>query len=295
MNAPPPNFIDVNTLLETSQPRPRMAWFRFAVPAAILGVLAMAMFGQHSSDAQETVEALSSLCMILLLAGMSLANYFQGRAARIEQVRLEAAEELVQLRRWPQAALLLQGVLSRPTRTPLARLQALLCLCSVAARYHRFDDVSLITEHLLETLPLDASVAHVVKLSRAMALLRQDRLFDADRAIVDLRRWPQASESAGLALVEIYRDVKTGHAAEALELVARKRELIRRQLGHRLADALVLSAQAHDMLGHADSARADYESAALLAPAVELHRRYPETAELSVKYPAPAAPPEVAG
>jgi hypothetical protein len=120
-------------------------------------------------------------------------------------------------------------------------------------------------------------------------------LFDADRAIVDLRRWPQAGESAGLALVEIYRDVKTGHATEALELVGAKRDLIRRQLGHRLADALVLSAQAHDMLGQSEKARTDYEEAALLAPAVELHRRYPETAGLSVKYPAGAAPAEVAG
>jgi hypothetical protein len=295
MNAPPPMFIDVQTLLETSRPRQGIGWFRYTVPAVILTVLAMMIFGQRTADSQQTVEALSSICMVLLLGGISLVNYLQVRAARIEQVRLEAAEELVQLRRWPQAAMLLQAVLSHPARTPLARLQALLCLCSVAARYHRFEDVSLITDHLLDTLPLDATVAHMVKLSRAMALLRQDRLFDADRAIVDLRRWPQASESAGLALVEIYRDVKTGHAAEALELVAAKRELIRRQLGHRLADALVLSAQAHDMLGQSEPARADYESAALLAPAVELHRRYPETAELSVKYPVPAAPPEVAG
>ena len=39
-----------------------------------------------------------------------------------------------------------------------------------------------------------------------MAILREDHLFDADRAISELRRiGPEDIDSAGLALVEIYR------------------------------------------------------------------------------------------
>jgi hypothetical protein len=294
MNATSPMFADVQTLLESSRPRPRLAWLGYAAATGVLAILAMTIFSDRSASAQETVETVTTFLIILMLGGLSLTNFMQIRAARLEQSRLDAAEELVQLRRWPQAAMVLQSVLSRPMRSPVGRLQGLICLSGVAARFHRFDDVCLITDHLLDDLPLEPGIQHMVKLTRAMAILRQDRLFDADRAISDLRHWSQSNESSGLALVELYRDVKTGHPAEALEIFSAKRDLIRRQLGHRVADAYVLAAKAHDLLGQTDGARAAYESATLLAPAMELHRRYPETADLASKYTAAALPAEVA-
>jgi hypothetical protein len=294
MNVTPPMFVDVQTLLESSRPKARLAWLGYAGGAGVLAILAMTLFSDRTAAAQETVETLSTFLIILMVGGLSLTNFMQVRAARLEQARLDAAEELVQLRRWPQAAMVLQSVLSRPMRSMVGRLQGLLCLSGVAARFHRFDDVCLITDHLLDDLPLEAGVAHMVKLTRAMAILRQDRLFDADRAISDLRHWSQSDESAGLALVELYRDIKTGHPTEALEIFSAKRDLIRRQLGHRVADAYVLAAKANDLLGQTEAARSAYESATLLAPAMELHRRYPETADLATKYAAAALPPEVA-
>jgi hypothetical protein len=133
----------------------------------------------------------------------------------------------------------------------------------------------------------------MVKLARAMALLREDRLFDADRAISDLRRSGAAGKSGGLALLEMYRDVKTGHPTEALVGFAKTGEVIRQQLGHRMGDAYVLAAKAHDLLNQSDQAKSAYQTATLLAPAVELHRRYPETTDLARKYPAHPAPAEV--
>lgn len=287
---PPPMFADVRTLMETSRPRPRVAWFAYLAIASVLAIVAMNVFGDRTAASQEMMETFSSGVMVVMLAGITLTNYTQSRAGRAEQARLEAAEELVQLRRWPQAAMLLQGLMSHPTRTPQARVQALVYFTNVLARYHRFEDVIAIDDHLLETIPLDGPAVHVLKVSRGMALLREDRLFDADRAISDLRHTDQAADSAGLAILELYRDVKTGHPTEALELFTQKRDLIRRQLGHRLADALVLAAMAHDLLNQTDAARSDYESATLLAPAAELHRRYPETAVLAGKYAAAVAP-----
>jgi hypothetical protein len=48
------------------------------------------------------------------------------------------------------------------------------------------------------------------------------------------------------------------------------------------------------MLGRDDEAKAAYERATLLAPPLELHRRYPEMAKLEQKYPATVAPREAA-
>ena len=148
----------------------------------------------------------------------------------------------------------------------------------VLARYHRYEDSVTVHEYLLSEIPLDDVTEHGVRLGRAMALLREDNLLDADRAIAELRRTSRGIESAGLALVEIYRDVKTGHPAEAIEMFESRLPAMRRQLGHRVADAWALAARAYDMLGRREEAQTAYENATVLMPLPELTRRYPEIA-----------------
>jgi tetratricopeptide (TPR) repeat protein len=212
------------------------------------------------------------------------------------------------------AGVMLQQMLSQPTRTMGARIQALIFLTSVLARYNRFEDAIGVQNYLLENAPLDGGTAHGIRLARAMSMLREDHLFDADRAINELRQQvtragramneakaqeqgadqPENSEapqslSAGLALVELYRDVKTGHPSEAIELFHSTVPALREQLGHRVADGYALTARAYDLLGKSAEAQEYYHKATLLAPPAELHRRYPETALLAEKYqPAPA-------
>ena len=109
----------------------------------------------------------------------------------------------------------------------------------------RFDDAIAVFNHLLDNDLVDAPTAHGLRLGRAMAMLREDHLFDADRALADLRRTVAAAgvESAGLALVEIYRDVKTGHPGEAVAIFEQRLPALRDQLGHRVADAYALAAR----------------------------------------------------
>ena len=126
-----------------------------------------------------------------------------------------------------------------------------------------------------------------------MSMLHEDHLFDADRAISELRRGPAAGSGA-LALLEIYRDVKTGHPAEAVELFEQKLPVLRDQLGHRSADAYALAARAYDLLGREADARTAFRNATLLAPVVELFRRYPEVQKLADRYKPAPAPAEAA-
>jgi hypothetical protein len=90
--------------------------------------------------------------------------------------------------------------------------------------------------------------------------------------------------------VEIYRDVKTGHPAEAVEMFDAKLAAMREQLGHRVADAHALVARAYDLMNRPEEARAAYARATLLSPPSELIRRYPEIEPMSGKYNATAAP-----
>jgi hypothetical protein len=148
----------------------------------------------------------------------------------------------------------------------------------------------MVQEYILEHVHLDPESAFGLRLGRAMALLREERLFDADRAISDLRRGVPGRESGGLALVEIYRDVKTGHPAEAIEMFEAKLGVMRDQLGHRVGDAYALAARAYDLLGREEEAKQAFGRGTLLAPVGELTRRYPELAGMVEKYPPAAAP-----
>jgi hypothetical protein len=304
----PMGFLDVQALLERSQPRPNHARGIFVIGLFCLIVLISTFVSINSSTGAHVMQGLSALAMIGVMGGMILYSWHVTRQHRAEQLQLEAIEELVTLRRWPQAAIVLQNLLNQPTRTPHARVQALIYLGGVLARYHRFDDAIAVQNYLLDNVQMDDSTAYALRLGRTMAMLREDHLFDADRAIADLRRRggrdqtaleptdaiPQLNESAGLALIEMYRDVKTGHPTEALELFRQRLAVMRRQLGHRLADAWALAAKAHDLLGQEGEAQDSFENATLLSPVGEIVRRYPEVASLTEKYRAAPAPAEAA-
>jgi hypothetical protein len=70
--------------------------------------------------------------------------------------------------------------------------------------------------------------------------------------------------------------------------------LMRKNMGHRLADAWALAARAYDMLGREAEAITAYQNATCLAPLIELQRRYPEIAPLAKKFSPAPAPAEVA-
>jgi tetratricopeptide (TPR) repeat protein len=329
MNEPmQPMFLDVPTLLEQSQPRPSTVRLWQAGGVFVLVVIVSAYISGRNSQAAQVMSVLSALLMVLLIGAMGLISWFMFKAAKTEQAFIESIEELIRLRRWPEAGIMLEQMLAQPSRTQQARIQALIYLTAVLARYNRFDDAIAVQNYLLENAPLDGGTAHGLRLARAMAMLREDHLFDADRAINELRRQvtragrafneaniqaddantadaaeaarPETPEqapqslSAGLALIEIYRDVKTGHPTEAIELFDASLSSLREQLGHRVADAHVLVARAYDLLARDAEARSHYEKATLLAPPAELHRRYPETTILASKYPPAAAPKEAA-
>jgi hypothetical protein len=306
MTVPTPEFLDVPTLLERSQPRPRGLWMWYILGAFLIVVLGSVVLNRQSGAMAQLVNVLSALVMLGLIGGLMLFTWLIVRRARAEHQQLEAVEELIQLRRWPQAGAALTFMLSQPTRTAAGRVQALIYLSSVLARYNRFDDAIAVQNHLLDNVMMDAGTAHALRLGRAMAMLREDHLVDADRAINELRRSlrsgtrtddddageraPDEIESAGLALVEIYRDVKTGHPAEAVETFTKKLPAVREQLGHRAGDAWGLAARAYDMLNRADDAQRAYENATLLTDRAELERRYPEVAPLASKYRAANVP-----
>ena len=294
-NPPPRGFLDVPYLLEASEPRRPVSRLWFFLGGMMAVMVSSAVFSANAKSGQLLIEAVSGLLMAGLMVAVVLISSAALRRVRAEQQLVEGIGELVQLRRWSEAAGQLDQYLARPARTQGLRAQALIYLGAVLARYQRFTDAIAVYEHLLEADMLDAGTEYGLRLGRAMAMLREDHLVDADRAISELKRaTPTGVDSAGLALVELYRDVKTGHADDAVVRFERVLPYVRQQLGHRAGDAWGLAARAYDQLGRPAEAATAYRNATLLSPPVELSRRYPELRKLEGKYEPSYAPPEAA-
>lgn len=285
-------FLDVPVLLEASQPQPRVPWLWLMAGGCFVLMIIAAFAGQEGAGAV-ALQVIASLLSILIFLAIPLLLRLTLRQLRAEQQVVSGVAELVHLRRWGEAAVLVQQFLSRPARTLQIRAEALIYLASVLSRYHRFDDAIAIQNYLLDNEFVGGSAAYGLKMGRAMAMLREDHLFDADRAINDLRR-QGPPDSAGFALIDIYRDVKTGHPEDALKIFEDKLPALRDQLGHRLGDAYALAARAYDLLDRKTEAADAFQRATLLAPLIELCRRYPEVLKLIGRYEPAAAPAEMA-
>lgn len=287
-----PAFLEPGELIERSQPTAQNEWFWAVGGTLMVLVLVASWAGSQTPELRPAVNALTGMMLIGAALGMGLYTWRVAQSRNEEMRRLEYVEELLQLRRWPEAAVVLQRMLSEPMRTPQARIQALVYLASVLGRYQRYQDAVTVQEYLLAHVAMDDSASHALRCARAMGMLHEDRLVDADRAINELRRSGAAPSSAGLALVELYRDVKTGHPAEAIQTFRDRLPQMRKQLGHRVGEAWALAARAYDMVGQTQLAAEAYASASALAPIADISTRYAEVAALTGRYPAMVAPAE---
>src|SRR5581483_3769497 len=82
--APPP-FLDVPTLLELSEPRPRPNWFWLAAVFFGMLVVGTTMASRQSPQAHQAVEVLSLLVMIGLMAVMTMTTMYTVRQHRGRQ------------------------------------------------------------------------------------------------------------------------------------------------------------------------------------------------------------------
>ena len=304
------NSPDVEALFESSQPRPRMIGLAF--PVMILFILVVPFVLRQTRE-----HPVVGLLLLIPLGGFAVMSFmlknFQ-RSMQDEVRNVEQLEELIQLRQWPAALSRSMSLLSAPMKSDGARLSTLIAFSSVLTRYHWFESARRVHDEILEARSaVDPSIVHTITVARAMTLLREDRLVDADSAIGELRRDVnrardaarraqtsagkeidtvaiRAIDSAGLALLELYRDIKTGHFDEAIELFESRMKLMRDQLSTRVADAWTLVARAYDAKARPTEAATAFRRATSLAPFAELSRRYPELVGLDRKFDLPRIP-----
>ncbi len=127
-------FLDVPMLLETSEPMPRWGGWRLA-GAGVLGAAVLAWYflsqSFSGSGSDPSLSLLLSVVMATLVGGWVFNGLMTTREYRRQQEQLETIQELIQLRRWAEAALGVQNFLSSPARSAGARGQGLLFLAMV--------------------------------------------------------------------------------------------------------------------------------------------------------------------
>ena len=197
MSLSPVDHLDIPQLLEVSQPQPRVPWVWYAIGVGILLAGMDHLLSGQSPEMDQVLNGISALTMTGVLVGLMAISLVNVRAVRAQHLLLDRVAEMIQLRRWPEAAMPLRQMLSQPVKTEHFRAQALVYFSVVLARYDRFDAAIEIQEYLLDHEMVDPVSAFGLRIGRAMAMLRLDRLFDADRAVSELRRTPGARNPAG--------------------------------------------------------------------------------------------------
>lgn len=321
--------LDVPRLLETSMPR--SAGLRGALlllPAiGLLAMVAAVALMLASSDGAAWAP-LAALAALAISAGSMVTLSRLARAARDERTSVSQIDELIMLRHFAPAAGRLSSLLSRPMRLPQTRALALLHLARVLMRYERYEDAIEVGDAVINDAAAEPALRFAVACGRAMAMLRSGRLYDAGESMSQLRRevsrlesavrriseaasqerqaaaeelGPEAEDdpersspidSAALNLVELYRDVQTRHSEEVLATLQAKGLALRDGLGARFGDVLALASVAAHRLADAERAARLWSDATCLVSESELRRRYPETAEVAMAYPATQRPPE---
>ncbi|MBC7782705.1 MAG: hypothetical protein H7144_02615 [Burkholderiales bacterium] len=308
---PVPSLLpDIKGLIAASRPRPGLGIFRpgtglgFLVAGMVVAVLPIDL---HVRIALVTIIGLAFFTSFAVF-------WWMVRAYRTETVALSQIEDLVALRRHHDAGLRLQWLMASPMRTEQNRLRAIFLLGATLSRLLRFEDCLIAFNELVQTERIAGTSSIAVKLGRAMAMLHSDHLYDADSAINELRRLidrggveaemrkldvdapiapPEAPIIAALRLVELYRDIKTGHSSEATALFENNLPLMRAGLGHRVGEAHALVAVAYDRLGNESAARQRFGEGTALQAVADLLNLYPELRTLLGKY-APTIPPPLA-
>ncbi|MEL7237519.1 MAG: hypothetical protein AAGK78_01550 [Planctomycetota bacterium] len=181
-----PDSFAVDEWLEMSRPRQNrlLLWLPPLAMVALTGSLLLAMFGGEGEGRFPT------LSVVLLAVALGVIVYFGklARDARGERDRVKSAEDLVSLRRWPEAIETLDETLTRPMRLSPLRRSALLSLMRVLSRYGHYDDAIVVADEILDHPAVDPATGFAVRCGRAMSLLQAGRLADASDAIGALRR-----------------------------------------------------------------------------------------------------------
>ena len=124
------------------------------------------------------------MALVCAMGFSSMGLRFVRKAIDRQETELTAVEELIRLRRWPEAVLAIRSFLSSPSVDYGVRARALSYLAAILSRFDRFDEALAVQDELLkDEQVIDPMNGFAVRVGRVIMMLRQDHLVDANGAL----------------------------------------------------------------------------------------------------------------
>ena len=230
---------------------------------------------------------LPQIVLVVLLGIVILRMRRQRQLAQ----RMEEAFEAVQLRRWDEARVLLDDLLSRPVRLSVVRAELLLALAALAESEQSYEASQYIYEHLLEENRADALQLHTARVALAGAILRTGQVTNAVNLIERLERaaLPEMLR-AHVELLSLFREITMGQVEASISRADERRALFRKYLSTRAGYGYALLAAAFDRADQPAAAQKHWHDATLLVRPEELLQRFGELEPVARKYTAARNP-----
>jgi hypothetical protein len=226
--------------------------------------------------------------VLLVLLGVMILRI---RRQRASAQRLEAAFEAVQLRRWDEARVLLDEILSQPVRLSVVRTELLLALAALAESEHSYEASQHIYEQVLQENRADPIQLHTARVALAAAMLRTGQLTDAVNLIERLERaaLPELLR-AQVELLALFREISMGQVEASISRASERRALFRKYLSTKAGYGYALLAAAFDRADQPAVAQKHWHDATLLVRPEELLDRFGELEPVARKYAAARNP-----
>lgn len=270
-------------LIESSKP-PR-GWWRGS-RIALLGVgmiLGASIARPDWLDRVGLPEWILPQALVLGLAILlTLSSLRQRRLARL----MLQAFEAVQLKEWKSASGALLELLRNPIKYAQARAESLLALATVAESQHSYDTAQRLYEEVLIERKASPLQLHTTRVALAAVMLRTSQVADAVDLIDRLEKEDlPAPLRAQVEMLNLFREVYMGQAAEHVHRAEDRRRLFRDYLGTRAGYGYGLLAAAFDRADNDERARQSWHDATILVKPEELIDRFSELDPISRKYP----------
>lgn len=272
------NNQQADAIAASSQPRRGfLQGHKLLAALAILGLLSMLF---------RSPPLLNWLVPLSVAALVTIGSWTLIRRQRAASSQLAAGLTALQLRDYPRAQQLLIASMSRPVYNPVQRTGGLLALAMVAEHQRCYEPALRLYESVLSSPRCQWSQYHLAAVAKALSLLRLDRLTDAVDYIAQLEKTSLPPPSrAMLSMVQLYRQIRTGQSAVALENYDQIAAQARDHLGTGAAPIYGLLALAHDRQSDQAGARLWWLRATMLLRGAELVHYFEELQPLTQKWP----------
>lgn len=208
----PPTADQLAEHLAANPPAPSAGWRNY-LPIMILAVVGLAVLASSSP-------ALALLPWVGLLGAMMFLSG-RVRAAQALEQRVMRAWELSMIRRYREALGRAWDLLPACRTRPELHGRVVTVMAHILGELGCDEAAEVAYGYLLDRLPPDHPLALRLRVQRAIAALRADRLADADDALRKLRAQAEGSGDDTLAasyrMARLVQDVRTGHFADAAE------------------------------------------------------------------------------